>query len=1261
MRKVVDSILAGKFEYDNGSISLSESRIELTVHPGDIAEGSFVIQGDPGRYTEGYLYSSDYRMSLSQEKFTGVGESIGYSFSAEGMDEGDVLSGVITIVSNQGESKLPFSVMVAYTTINSSIGHIRNLFHFTNLAKSDFHEAASVFYDPAFPRILTGVDAQYLELYKGLSTRYGDEESVEEFLVGIHKKQKATYIIDEDRIQISDPVTDAQYRLIITKNGWGYTHLEIETEGDFLWVEKTLLQEEDFAGNRGEVIFQIITKRLHTGRNIGKLRFREGDQVIELPVVVGMKVENRPMPEQRRNRKRNIADLLRHFLAYRTRQMDRATWRTASAGILSAMTKEDEQDPLPKLYTVQLRITENKANEAGWLLDQARINILQSDDRDPSLWCYYLYLTTLLRGEPDYVEQVAAEVESYYQKDPENWKLGWFLLFLSGELNSSMSKRWMFLRRLLEQGCTSPLIYVECWLMLQSEPSLLMEVSECEARVLLFAARYELMTQEVIEQLHYLLPRSPISVSRKLDILYAAFGTSGDDTTLTDICSLLISEDRKDEKSFLWYERGVERNLRINKLYEYYMYALDIREERELPQVLFMYFGYDNMLDARHTAYMYANLFKRRNELAQIYADHKDSISKFVLDQLRKGRIDENLAYLYQEFLSVSNLDEELRSKLALLIFAKKLETTKENAVAAVVCQPWMEKEKIYPIVDKETVIICFEENVTILLEDERGRRFVPEGNEITVTAFFKKNSLERELAQTDFTSLGLQLHQCNPRQEEVVIRSDNAERYRVIATSDNVETKMREQVKLRLLQWDEKNGWTDSSEEILNSCNPELEDADGRKTLLSLYASRGRLREAVDMIRKYGYQKIDPATIYKIAAKWIENNKMPEPFAAPKNKQKTIEIVGGGIGDTQPLSTVETLARDPMMPGLFEQTFLTPEEPEEDPDKTQPLPDLERALRSKTPKEPLLLYLCHEAFMKGQFDHETLQYLLDHFDGPTRELRDIWKEALGDLPSVAQISEKLIIQMLYTGFFVGEKMAIFASYMNEKPDPDVKKAFLDQCAYDYFVKEKLTEEELMRYFEHEMEDGTETDLICKLAYAKYYGEHPAALKKKDTAILETVMRDLILQEIYLPCFAAFLELFDFLEEYRDKTVIEYKAHPSSVVQIRYVIGHGTDNGEDYHVRNMKDIYGGVCTAEFVLFFGEKLMYYITEEKDNVQELTESGTISHSEMHSKSENSRFGLLNDIMISETLQDYDTMNDMMDEYIRTDYLQENLFTL
>ena len=232
MKEIVDRILEGQFEYENGTLHLSENRIEISLYPGETVEGSFVIEGDPARYTEGYLYSSDVRMELLRDHFVGTGETIGYVFSSEGMDEGDVINGNITVVSNQGEYKLPFSVMVSYRVIGSSVGHVRNLFHFANLAKSDFDEAVRVFYDPAFPKILTGTDAVYLELYKGLSTRPMDARSVEEFLVGVHKKQKATYIIDEDKLHIADPKTDATYKLIITRNGWGYTRLQGEKEGD---------------------------------------------------------------------------------------------------------------------------------------------------------------------------------------------------------------------------------------------------------------------------------------------------------------------------------------------------------------------------------------------------------------------------------------------------------------------------------------------------------------------------------------------------------------------------------------------------------------------------------------------------------------------------------------------------------------------------------------------------------------------------------------------------------------------------------------------------------------------------------------------------------------------------------------------------------------------------------------------------------------------------------------------------------------------
>ena len=45
----------------------------------------------------------------------------------------------------------------------------------------------------------------------------------------------------------------------------------------------------------------------------------------------------------------------------------------------------------------------------------------------------------------------------------------------------------------------------------------------------------------------------------------------------------------------------------------------------------------------------------------------------------------------------------------------------------------------------------------------------------------------------------------------------------------------------------------------------------------------------------------------------------------------------------------------------------------------------------------------------------------------------------------------------------------------------------------------------------------------------------------------------------------------------------------------------------------MKEVYFGVYVKEFVLFYGEKLQYYITEEQENQEQLTESGILQKEE------------------------------------------------
>ena len=73
----------------------------------------------------------------------------------------------------------------------------------------------------------------------------------------------------------------------------------------------------------------------------------------------------------------------------------------------------------------------------------------------------------------------------------------------------------------------------------------------------------------------------------------------------------------------------------------------------------------------------------------------------------------------------------------------------------------------------------------------------------------------------------------------------------------------------------------------------------------------------------------------------------------------------------------------------------------------------------------------------------------------------------------------------------------------------------------------------------------------------------------------------------------------------------------------------------------MRDVYGGVCTKEFVLFFGETLQYYVTEEADGEEQLTESDSVQKSEMDYVRQESRFDKINDVIISRTMEDYESL--------------------
>ena len=168
MQESVKRILEGNFDYENGSLDFSCTKLELFLPKGSVYEGSFHITATSNSYTKGYITTSDARMECLMPEFVGNDVEIPFCFHGENMEEGDVLKGTFSIVSNQGEYYLPFVVSIEYMVLSSSVGNVKNLFHFANLAKSNWREAVNLFYSPDFPRVFVGSDAQLYDCYRAL-------------------------------------------------------------------------------------------------------------------------------------------------------------------------------------------------------------------------------------------------------------------------------------------------------------------------------------------------------------------------------------------------------------------------------------------------------------------------------------------------------------------------------------------------------------------------------------------------------------------------------------------------------------------------------------------------------------------------------------------------------------------------------------------------------------------------------------------------------------------------------------------------------------------------------------------------------------------------------------------------------------------------------------------------------------------------------------------------------------------------------------
>lgn len=1188
MKEAIDRILEGNFDYEIGKIEFEESKIELTLNKEEDKEGTFRILCSASKNCEGKVYSSDSRMECLTCEFEGNEAEISYRFHGKHTEEGDVIKGTFGIVSNMGEYELPFVISVVRRFPESSEGEIKNLFLFANLAKSHWAEAVGLFYSENFENVIGSSDTDSLEAYRGLSANRKNEQNLEEFLVYINKKQRISYTVNFPILDISarmaaDSPAVIEREIEITRKGWGYTAVNVECEGEFLFTEKEFLDDNDFLGSKCRLPVFIDQSACHRGVNSGKIYLFNSFFSVEIPVNIHIGSAS-GIRRLTNSRKKIIAELMRAYIDYRLKKIGKSIWLKEAGKYAERLVALDDEDIEARLFQIHVLITEERRSEAEWFMDHAEELFRKKKDYSAALEAYYYYLTTLVRPDAGHLKKAQTRIRELGSRNKKDWRCAWLLFYLEESYAEDPAKSFAYAKKLFEQKCTSPIVYVEVFLLIAANPALLRELGEFEIQILTFAIKNNVLTDPVMERVLEL--GSKVKDYSRLLFLLLSKADSGkkDPRFLKEICSLLIKGDKHGSAWLEWYRQGAAKQLRVTNIYEYYLMSAFPGENEEIPEPVLIYFSYQSQLDSERKAYLYRYIYERRGQIPELYAKYEDEIKKFVSSQLAKGVINRPLAVLYQDVLT-EELIGESADQLSRFLFTEWVAVPDSRIKKLFLYYAKSRKPVEYPVQNGGCYAEVYGNGNCFVFEDAYGNRFL-NSVEYTREKLMMPGRLLPVIKSLGVNNLYYDLYQYEKSENQGIRNRNFAEKLLRLLESGILRKEDVKKILLSLLEYYYDRDDLRDVSRCVSMADEAGADLKTRAELLKYILSLGNYELAYEWIKEYGPYFADTRSLLKLLDALI-----------PRNE----------IGD------------------------------------------------------PHLLYAAAYAFEAGRYDNCILRYLVHFYKGLSRQMRNIWKAAGSFEVDTYELSERILVQMMYTGAFVGDKTEIFKSYAACGAKEKVAKAFLLHCSYEYFVRERMTEgfvfEEMRRMFERK----EEIPRLCKLAFLKYFAENKEEFSEKKAVAAESFLKEMTAEKIYLNFFREYAMFGEVLKCMEDRTVVEYRTVPGGRARIHFCLVRANSDAGDYYAEYMRDVYGGVCFKDFVLFFGEKIQYYIMEEADGEEKLTESGTLQMPDSPVDSFDSRFMLINDMAVSNAMGDYDTLDGLMEDFFRKEFLNGELFKL
>ena len=1180
MRARIGQIAAGRFNGTKPILAFSEETIDLSVIEGRSEAGSFVIESTNQIKICGIVYSTNPRMECLNPHFEGEKVRIRYQFNSKGLTEGDTCEGKFVIVCNQIEYSLSFCARITRLYAEASTGAVKSLDDFTRLAASNWDEAYHLFYNRNFLNTIPYDNVYERLTYEGFACARPSGQNMEEFLIGVNKKQPVSISVDKSEEIFMASKEPQSGCFTITKDNWGYTEIRLRTDCEFIKLSKPVLTLDDFIGKTYLYEYIIDASAMHAGRNFGRIYIDGVYQSFTIDITAGVRDDDGSISDiaVTKDIKECMVGIMELYTSFRLKRIVTGVWANETISILNHLHALMPDEHMYELMKAQAFIINRQRQEAKWILDDFKHS---NPDKKAPIWGYYLYLMTLLEREPSYVDNMTHEVELIFYENPDSVLLFWVLLFLRDQYFDDSAGKLKDIKYWVLRGCSSPYLYIEAYYLISQDPYLIKELSVFELRILSWAVKEKALTKELAGAIFEAVDLAGGFDNRVYELLTAAYEICPEAEYVGIICSYLIKGHKNDTCFHKWFELGIENKLRLTGLYESYLLTMNDRQISPVPKIIQMYFSFDNKLPYRKLAVLYNNIIAAKETEPEVYHKYRKAMGRFAMDQVQLRHIDDNLAVLYEDMLELGFINEELSAAFSDIIYTHKLIVFDKRIVRAIIYQNEMKEPQIVPVTDQCAYFELFSNDYVILFEDSRGYRYVKSISYRLQRLMDAEKYLDRCISLSPDRPQYIVSHFKHVRDYSDFTK-DDLKLFKPVFYSESFSDSYKAVMGYRILKYCQLHDYEDYVRPFLQSINFDTLQKDARKYLIDMLVSNRLYEKAYDMAMEYGIDMLAAASKVLLC---------------------------------------------------------------------------ENALKVQHVDDDFMVQLAISAFKTGKYSDLVLKYLCENYTGPTDELINLWHAADKFSISSMKLDERILEQGVYTQIEPEKISDIFMEYYKRAGNEKLILAYISLVAHGYLHSGGCKADFIFDIIEKRFIGNRTLNDACQLALLKHFAEK-TDITQAELEIEDTLLKYYIYNNMYFDFFAR-LD-YRLLEKYflYDKAFLQYESTPGTHVVLHY---SRDEDGEEFNSEDMVEMYDGIYVKTFVIFFGELIRYYITEEHDNSIEVKESNRLTCNNIPGDNDHSRYNLINEMIISDTLSDETTLKSNIDEYKRLDAATKQLFKL